>query len=301
MRRRQFIAFLIGITLWPRHARAQGQPVPLEPTPTNQPADQSGGSVSIGQVSTVQGSATVSRAGALRAALKVADPIYRGDVLATGPGAALGVTFDDNTTFSLSADARITVDDFVYQPGGSGNSAAYTIAIGTVAFVASEVAKTGDMTIATPTTTLGIRGTTGVVDVPANAASSGGAKIKLYADADGRVGHIDVFDRQGARLGDLTQNASAFEIQRRAGGRFAAVPFHIPPQEAARDRGVVRRLFASHAIGRRMTIERRQLRQRNLRRNPGLRQQPNRQGGQPRRGLRRLNPFKPKREKFDQR
>jgi hypothetical protein len=27
-------------------------------------------------------------------------------------------------------------------------------------------------------------------------------------------------------------------------GRFAAVPFQIPPQEAARDRDVVQRLFA---------------------------------------------------------
>jgi hypothetical protein len=35
-----------------------------------------------------------------------------------------------------------------------------------------------------------------------------------------------------------------------------AVPFQIPPQEAARDRGVLQRLFAAHSIGRRMTQER---------------------------------------------
>ncbi len=110
--------------------------------------------------------------------------------------------------------------------------------------------------------------------MPDNAAAGGEAKIKLYPDADGRVGHIDVFDRQGGRLGALTQGASAFEIRRGAGGRFAAVPFRIPPQEAARDRGVVQRLFVSHNIGRRMAIQRRQVRQRNLRQ-PNNPRQPN--------------------------
>ena len=41
------------------------------------------------------------------------------------------------------------------------------------AFVASLVAKNGDMTFA-PTATLGIRGTTGVVDVPDNTAGGAG-------------------------------------------------------------------------------------------------------------------------------
>jgi hypothetical protein len=50
------------------------------------------------------------------------------------------------------------------------------------------------------------------------------------------------------------------------GGRLAAVPFQIPPQEAARDRGVVQRLFASHNIGRQMAIQRRNIRRQNLQR-----------------------------------
>ncbi len=122
------------------------------------------------------------------------------------------------------------------------------------------------MTITTPTSTLGIRGTTGVIDVPVGAAPGGAgeAKIKLYADSDGRVGRIDVFSRQGERLGQLTQGASAFAIRPGAGGNFAAVPFQIPAQEAVRDRSVVQRLFASHNIGRQMTLQRRQLRGPNL-------------------------------------
>ena len=78
---------------------------------------------------------------------------------------------------------------------------------------------------------MGIRGTTGVVDVPSEGAAGGGeAEIKLYPDADGHVGRIEVFDRQGARLGILTQGASAFALRPGAGGRMAAVPV---PRSAA--------------------------------------------------------------------
>jgi hypothetical protein len=203
MRRRQFIAVLLGAVLWPRYARAQNQAAPDQQT---QPAADD----SIGQVAIVQGSATVMRGGnGAPVPLKVSDPIFKGDTLATGANASLGVTFDDETTFSLSANSRIVVDNYVYEEGASGNAGAFSVARGTVAFVAAQVAKTGNMTITTPTAQMGIRGTTGVVDVPDNAAVVGEAKIKLYADADGRIGHIDVFDRQGGRLGSLTQGASA--------------------------------------------------------------------------------------------
>lgn len=302
MKRREFIVLFVGATAWPLGTRAQNQ------TNTNQD-DQ------VGQVATLQGIATVMRGNAAPSRLKVSDGIYKKDALQTGANSSLGVTFDDETTLSLTANAGIVVNDFVYEEGGKGNSAVFNIARGTVAFVASLVAKNGDMTISTPTATLGIRGTTGVVDVPENtAAGAREAKIKLYPDADGRVGQIDVFNRQGGRLGTLTQGSSAFAIRPGPGGRFAAVPFQISPQEAARDRGVVQRLFASHNIGRQMAIQRRQLRgpgrqrpnnlrqpggpqQRNNNRGPGFQQKGT--PGAPQRGgfrekLRKLNPFAPK-------
>ena len=316
MKRREFFPFLVGVVSWSFAARAQTQPG------ASQAVDDA-----VGQIATLQGGATVTRGKTAAAALKISDTVYRNDVLATGTNAALGVTFDDETTLSLSANARIVVDDFVYEKGTKGNKAVLNVARGTVAFVASLVAKTGDMTITTPTSTLGIRGTTGVVDVPDNAAAGGAgeAKIKLYPDADGRVGRIEVFSRQGERLGALTQGSSAFAIRPGVGGRFAAVPFQIPPQEAARDRGVVQRLFASHNIGRQMILQRRQLRGPNLPRQnqrpnqrPNLQQQnpPGRSGvpqspnpnlqqkgnpAAPKRGgglggrLKKLNPFAPKR------
>jgi hypothetical protein len=267
MKRREFITLLSGVTvfwraLWPLGARAQYQAPPYQgapPPPHQAPAAATSDDNSVGQVATLQGNATVTRGNAAATALRVADPIFKNDTLATGADSALGVTFDDQTTFSLSADTRIVVNDFVYQEGGSGNAASFGVAAGTAAFVASLVAQTGDMKISTPYATLGVRGTTGVVDVPA-AGAAAAPTIKLYPDADGHVGQIEVFDRQGTRLGALTQGASGFSLRAGAGGRMTAVPYRIPPQEAARDRGVLQRLNVTHNIGRQMLNQRRQLR-----------------------------------------
>lgn len=131
-----------------------------------------------------------------------------------------------------------------------------------------------------------------MVEVPTGGTGAGGAaepRIKLYADANGHVGQIEVFNRQGGRLGALTQSASAFTLTREPGGGVRAVPFQIPPGEAARDRGILQRLRATHTIGRRMTNERLRTRGPNRQgpnqRTPGHQQQPlNRnqhQGGAP--------------------
>ena len=167
--------------------------------------------------------------------LKVKDDIYLNDVVQTGANSALGITFIDATTFNLKASTKITIDNYVYEDGGKSNAAIFDVAKGTAAFVAASVAKTGDMKITTPTATLGIRGTTGLVEVPEGAAANNpnNVAVKLYPDADGRVGRIEVNDRAGARLGFLTQGASGFTIRPGAGGaRFAAVPLVI---SASRD------------------------------------------------------------------
>lgn len=291
-------------------AQPQVQPSPApSPAPSASPApaaDAQPATVEpIGNVATVTGIATVIR-DKNSYPLKVRDDIYLNDVVQTSSNSSLGITFNDATTFKLSASAKITIDNYVYEDGGKQNSAIFDIGKGTVAFVAAAVAKTGDMKIATPTATLGIRGTTGVLDVPENAAASSASNvnIKLYPDADGRVGHIDVNDRtSGARLGALTQAASGFAIRPGAAGpgamRFAAVPITIPPQQIARDRGFVSQVHAAQTAGRQIVTEQREFRRANpaaisriprpaqppqqqqLRPNTAPNQQPQRPNGQP--------------------
>jgi hypothetical protein len=198
---------------------------------------------SVGTVSSVKAPATVTRGGAARA-VKTGDDIFQNDELSTGIGGALGVTFDDETTFTLQANTSITVNEFVYSKGGGGNKALVGVVRGTTAFFASQVAKTGDMKITTPTATLGIRGTSGVIEVPDGSRPGGQVQVKLYQDASGATGRIELFDRAGTqRLGELTQAATGFAIARE-GARFAAVALTISAQQIALDRGLVGRVFS---------------------------------------------------------
>jgi hypothetical protein len=211
---------------------------------------------SIGTVVTLQGNATATRNGA-SSALKVNDEIFKGDALKTSANSALGVIFDDETTFNLRANASITVDDFVYQDGSSKNAAVFDVVAGTVAFVASAVAKTGDMKITTPVSTLGIRGTTGLVEVGPSAAGAVTDNIKLYPDADGRVGRIEIRGRDGTSLGVLTRGATGFAIRGGAGLRPTALALQISPQQVARDRLIVQQIHQAQSAGRNIVAQRR--------------------------------------------
>jgi len=259
-----------------RLAQAQAQPSPApQPAPPPAPASPATAQPAasdepIGNVATLTGSASVTRNNQSAVPLKLKDDIYLNDVLQTSASSTLGVTFNDETTFNLTANASITVDNFIYEEGGKQNSALFDITKGTVAFVASAVAKTGNMRITTPTATLGIRGTTGLVEV--NGAGAGAHNIKLYPDPDGHVGTIDVSDRRGgARLGTLTQGSSGFTLRPGPGGRITAAALVISPREAARDQGIVRQVHAAQAVGRQVVSEQRALRRAN----------PNRPQGQP--------------------
>jgi len=205
----------------------------------------------VGSVATLQGSASVTRNNAT-SALALRDPVYKNDVLQTKVDGTLGITFDDETTFTLKPNTQLAVDEFVYQEGGTDNAAA---------FVAAEVAHAGNMRIDTPSSTLGIRGTTGLVEVPEGGAAGGQVSIKLYPDADGRVGRIEVFGRDGAQLGILSRGATGFAIRPGAGGRFTAAPLQISAQEAERDRTFVRQTFAVRTVGRQIIQQRRTLQQ----------------------------------------
>jgi hypothetical protein len=244
-----------------RLAQAPTSPAPPATPPSPPAASQPAAPAAqqtpdpVGSVATLQGGASVTRNNAT-SALALRDPVYKTDVLQTNVDGTLGITFDDETTFTLKPNTRLAVDEFVYESGGANNAAIFNVVRGTAAFVAAEVAHTGNMRIDTPSSTLGIRGTTGLVEVPEGGAAGGQVSIKLYPDADGRVGRIEVFGRDGAQLGILSRGATGFAIRPGAGGRFSAAPLQISREEAERDRTFVRQTFAARAVGRQINQQR---------------------------------------------
>jgi hypothetical protein len=129
----------------------------------------------IGKVLTVTGTVRIDHPAAITvqanpptngvSAAKVGDLVYRGDIVQTGPDGKLGVGFVDGSSFSVSANARMELNDFVYDPHGHFNSSLMSLTKGTFAFIAGAVAQTGNMSVKTPVGTMGIRGTAPRVEI----------------------------------------------------------------------------------------------------------------------------------------
>ena len=122
--------------------------------------------VATGSVTLERASAVIVQASARQAGqAKVGDLVYQGDAVATGADGRVGINFTDGTSFNLSSNARMVLNEFVYDPNGTSNSTLFNLTKGTFTFVAGKVAKTGDMKIDTPVATMGIRGTTPRVEI----------------------------------------------------------------------------------------------------------------------------------------
>ena len=118
----------------------------------------------IGHVTKLAGTATAVRNG-VSIILNQGDNVEKGDVVQSGSGSTLGITFIDGTVFGLSSNARMVLNEMVYDPNGSNNSSLLSLVAGTISFVAGETAKHGDMKIDTPVATMGIRGTAVLVEI----------------------------------------------------------------------------------------------------------------------------------------
>jgi hypothetical protein len=129
----------------------------------------------IGQVQNVTGSVTIEHAAGVllqvnlppggSSQTKVDDPIYLNDVIQTGPDSSVGLIFGDGTSFIASSNARMEINEFIYDPKGTSNSTVFNLTKGTFTFLAGKTAKSGNMKVETPVGTMGIRGTAPHVEI----------------------------------------------------------------------------------------------------------------------------------------
>ena len=118
-------------------------------------------SESIGRVEAIDGLVEAIRVDGTTITLAEGDDIFQGDTVVTGKGAAIGITFVDDTIFSLGEDGRMVIDEMVYDPASQEGTFNANLVQGVFTFVSGEIAKTGvdAMTVTTPVATIGIRGT----------------------------------------------------------------------------------------------------------------------------------------------
>ncbi|MDH3704104.1 MAG: FecR domain-containing protein [Alphaproteobacteria bacterium] len=116
----------------------------------------------IGQVDELKGEAFAVRADGTRVQLATGDPVFEGDIVETGGGtSAIRMVFVDKTMFALGSDARLALDELVFDPSQSSGSSQFSILKGVFIFSSGQIAKTNntEMTVITPVASIGIRGT----------------------------------------------------------------------------------------------------------------------------------------------
>jgi FecR protein len=116
----------------------------------------------IGQVLDLNGEAFAVHADGTRIQLAKGDAVYEGDVVQTGGSdSAVRMVFTDKTEFSLGSDARLALDQLVFNPDTQSGSAQFSILKGVFIFASGQIAKSDntDMVVTTPVATIGIRGT----------------------------------------------------------------------------------------------------------------------------------------------
>jgi hypothetical protein len=136
---------------------------------------------------TVEGSATIEHTAVVVSQVnlpsgprpaKVGDPVYKGDVVATAADGKLGLTFLDGTALNVLNNARMELNEFVYDPNGKWNSSLFNLTKGAFTFVGGKMARTGGIRVETPTATMGIRGTSSHIVILEN----GGVKFSTLVE-----------------------------------------------------------------------------------------------------------------------
>ncbi|OCK55842.1 VCBS domain-containing protein [Bradyrhizobium sp. LMTR 3] len=151
----------------------------------------------IGHVTKLTGHATAIRNG-VSIILNQGETVHKGDVVQSGSDSTLGITFIDGTVFGLASNARMVLNEMVYDPNGSDNRSLLSLVQGTISFVAGATAKKGDMKVDTPVATMGIRGTAVLVEIDFEVPGQGGAppaKFQVLVEPDGTTGSYILFDK----------------------------------------------------------------------------------------------------------
>lgn len=153
----------------------------------------------IGHVTKLSGTATAIRNG-VSIILNNGDDVEKGDVVQSGSNSTLGITFIDGTVFGLASNARMVLNEMIYDPNGSDNKSLMSLVAGTISFVAGATAKNGDMKVDTPVATMGIRGTAVLVEIDFSVPGPGlpaapSGKFQVLVEPNGTTGSYILFDK----------------------------------------------------------------------------------------------------------
>src|SRR5690242_20735913 len=84
----------------------------------------------VGAVNDIVNVAWATLAGTPRDEVDDQDPVFMGELIETEDESAVVILFADGSKLTIGENARLTIDNFVYNPGGSGSAAAIKLVKG---------------------------------------------------------------------------------------------------------------------------------------------------------------------------
>ena len=150
-------------------------------------------------------------------AAKVREPIALAEQVSTAAASRLQILLLDKSTFSIGANAQLTIDRFVFDPDQKSNFTA-TVAKGAFRFMSGSRGHGEATSIKTPVASIGIRGTMvdGIVGADAIALATRESAVGRIANADPESATLVVLRGPGAGTsGNVTPGAISVE----AGGK----------------------------------------------------------------------------------
>ena len=157
----------------------------------------------VGTVEMLQGKGWSVSSGGAKNNMQMGDIVVMNEIVATGYKSGMSMRFIDDTTLKLGADAQLTIDEMVYDPQNSNNdSVVLRLGPGAYYFVSGKVAKQ-KVTIITPTTTVGIRGTELLINVDKDGSTSVGvAKGRAFMRSRENNSRTEISRGETARSDD---------------------------------------------------------------------------------------------------
>lgn len=139
----------------------------------------------VGAIQEISGEAIIIRNDGTQETVGIGTPVYQGDVIETDEDGAVNIMFIDETTFAVSEDARLSIDEYVFDPATQSGVSNFSVLKGVFVFTSGLIGRDDpdDVTIDTPSGSIGIRGTiiAGDVDTGEITVIEGAIVLSDYA------------------------------------------------------------------------------------------------------------------------
>lgn len=115
----------------------------------------------VGAINEITGDATITRTNGMTESLTLGSPIFQGDIIETATDGSVNIVFIDETSFAISEGARLSIDEYVFDPALQSGESNFSVLRGVFVFTSGLIGRDDpdSVMIDTPIGSIGIRGT----------------------------------------------------------------------------------------------------------------------------------------------